>query len=150
MFLLRSAKLTYIAMGNPPFEDVSPIKTGGFSLLCRFTTGYKKWGKLQPAMFVLPEGFAATNSWISKAQELMLNEAKQAPATKPWGCPSWATEEAVYEMDEPGKPSESTFFFKAIMGLLIFRGFKLMEMTCNSINSNLFSLEAHASGVISV
>ena len=25
-----------------------------------------------------------------------------------------------------------------------------MEITCNSINSNLFSLEAHVSGVISV
>ena len=25
---------TNIAMGNPPFEDVSPITNGGFSLLC--------------------------------------------------------------------------------------------------------------------
>jgi len=27
-------------MGNPPFEDVSPIKNGGFPLLCWFTGGY--------------------------------------------------------------------------------------------------------------
>ena len=26
--------ITNIAMGDPPFEDVSPIKNGGFPLLC--------------------------------------------------------------------------------------------------------------------
>ena len=65
----------------------------------------EKWGIFQPAMFVLPEGFAATNS-----QELMLNEAKQAPATTPWGCQVKPTEESLCDMDEPGKPRQVPFF----------------------------------------
>ena len=30
-------------MGNPPFEDVSPIEQGSFPLLCWFTRGYVKF-----------------------------------------------------------------------------------------------------------
>ena len=32
--LQDTLRQTNIAMGNPPFEDVSPIKNGGFPLLC--------------------------------------------------------------------------------------------------------------------
>ena len=38
-------------MGNPPFEDVSPIEKGGFPLLCWFIRGYHE---ITPWQWILP------------------------------------------------------------------------------------------------
>ena len=34
MSIVLTLRSTNIALGNPPIEDVSPIKDGGFPLLC--------------------------------------------------------------------------------------------------------------------